>query len=109
MQRFQLCCMFLAMKKEDILAALTRNVDRLRELGIAHAAVFGSVARGEQTSESDVDILVELRPATRTVFDLVDIEQQVAELLPTPVHVAIADQLKPALRKRVLSDAVFAF
>ena len=74
-----------------------------------HAAVFGSFARGTSEVDSDIDVLVDLAPARRTVFDLVGIEQAVAEILPGKVHVAIFDQLKPALRASVMADAAFAF
>jgi hypothetical protein len=43
-----------------VLATLRREESDLRRRGILHAGVFGSVARGEDTSSSDIDILVEV-------------------------------------------------
>jgi hypothetical protein len=53
---------------EQVVGILRSNADVLRARGILHAAVFGSVARGEARPESDIDILVEreaLRPLVR--------------------------------------------
>ena len=97
------------MSKIEVLAILTKHHEWLRSLGVNHAAVFGSVAMGENRPDSDVDILVELTPARRTVFDFVAIENAVADLIAGEVHVAIEDQLKPALRSSVLGNAVYAF
>lgn len=47
---------------EDVLNVLRTHEADLRQQGIAHAAVFGSVARQEATPTSDVDILVDLDP-----------------------------------------------
>ena len=97
------------MSKDEVLVILKKHSDWLRTLGVNHAAVFGSVATGENRAGSDVDILVELTPARRTVFDLVGIENAVSDLISGDVHVAIDDQLKPALRSSVLANAVYAF
>ena len=97
------------MSKIEVLAILTKHREWLRTLGVNHAAVFGSVATGQNRADSDVDILVELIPARRTVFDLAGIENAVTDLIAGDVHVAIEDQLKPALRSSVLASAVYAF
>ncbi len=45
---------------DGVLTALRSHESELRRFGVSHAAVFGSVARGEATEASDVDVLVEL-------------------------------------------------
>ncbi len=45
-----------------IVATLQAHAEDLRRRGIAHAALFGSTARGQDRPESDIDILVELAP-----------------------------------------------
>jgi uncharacterized protein len=50
------------MNKQDVLDTLRRNEEALRARGIVHAALFGSVARGEADAASDVDIMIELDP-----------------------------------------------
>ena len=54
------------------MAILRKSERALRERGVLHAALFGSMARGENHSGSDVDIMVEIDPDARiTVFDYV--------------------------------------
>ena len=48
------------MNKQLAISILQQHADALRARGIQHAALFGSVARGEASLESDLDILIEL-------------------------------------------------
>jgi predicted nucleotidyltransferase len=58
------------MNREEIIARLRENAATLRQRGVAHAALFGSRARGDQRPESDTDIMIEFDPTARiTVFD----------------------------------------
>jgi predicted nucleotidyltransferase len=67
--------------------------------------VFGSLARGEDVSASDVDLLVELEPS-RTLLDLAAFRREAEEILGTPVDVATADMLKERIRTEVETEAV---
>lgn len=66
---------------------------------------FGSVARGDATAESDVDLLVDLKPS-RTLLDLVAFRREAGEILDLPVDVATTDMLKERIRDEVLSEAL---
>ena len=57
-------------------------------------AVFGSVVRGEDNERSDIDFLVEFLPGS-SLFDLLHIEDELAELLGCPVDVVSTGGLKP--------------
>ncbi len=71
---------------------------------IARLRIFGSVARGTDTPESDVDLLVEFtRP--KSLLDLVGIEQEFEGLLGRKVDLLTPSALSPYLRERVLSEA----
>jgi predicted nucleotidyltransferase/DNA-binding XRE family transcriptional regulator len=78
-------------------AADRHGVDRLR--------AFGSLARGEATADSDVDLLVALKPG-RTLLDLAAFRREAGEILDLPVDVATADMLKDRIRDEVLSEAL---
>jgi predicted nucleotidyltransferase len=79
-----------------------------RRIVLAHRAlnphVFGSVARGEDTDGSDLDLLVDTLDTT-SLFDLAAIELELEAFLGCPVHVMTNGALKGALRERVLADA----
>jgi predicted nucleotidyltransferase len=47
------------MNRQEAIAILVRHRDALRVCGVRHAALFGSVARGEARADSDLDIMVE--------------------------------------------------
>ena len=83
--------------------------DAIRRIATAHGAynirVFGSVARGEATPQSDLDLLIDVGSTTSAWFPaglLLDLE----ELLGCHVDVVTERALHPDLRDRVLRDAV---
>ena len=67
--------------------------------------VFGSVARGQGTESSDVDLLVKTGPGC-SLFDLGGLLEDLQELLGCRVDLVTEDGLKPRLRARVLREAV---
>ena len=97
------------LKREDIIARLQENEAALRARGVAHAALFGSRARGDQGPESDTDIMIEFDPAARiTVFDYAGLKRDLAALLDGPVDVVNRDGLKPHVSPATV-DAIYAF
>jgi uncharacterized protein len=98
------------MNAEQVLATLRRSESVLRARGVAHAALFGSTARGENRADSDIDILVEFDPGAHvTVFDYVGVKDYLASLFTQPVDVIDRDALKPHLRRPSAQDALYAF
>ena len=98
------------MNADDAIATLRHHESALRALGVAHAAVFGSVARGSNRSDSDLDILVEFEPgAEGTIYDYIRFKEYVAALFEGPVDVIDRAALKPHLRAPASRDAVYAF
>jgi predicted nucleotidyltransferase len=89
------------------------RVARLRSAILAAAAssgardvrLFGSVARGEEGDESDVDVVVTLEPG-RSLFDLVRLEAQLERLLGRRVDVVTEAGLREPVRSTVLREAV---
>ena len=67
--------------------------------------MFGSVARGDDTAASDIDILVDLDDGA-SLLDLIGLERALSELLGAEVDVVPAHALKPPLRRRVLEEAI---
>jgi predicted nucleotidyltransferase len=92
------------------IATLRRYESALRARGIRHAAVFGSVARGENRPDSDLDILVEFEPqADGSIYEYMRLKDYVASLFEGPVDVIDRNALKPHLRAPSARDAVYAF
>ena len=90
---------------------LGRRLRQLRKKVLAAAARHGAtnvrifVARGEDTPESDIDILVDLSPRTSLV-SLGELEREIAEILGVPVDIVPADSLRPGVRLETDRDAI---
>ena len=98
------------MNRQEIIARLRENEAALRARGVAHAAVFGSRARGDNRLDSDTDIMVELDPDARlTLFDYAGLKEDIANLFEGPVDVVNRDSLKPYVRPAAISGAIYAF
>lgn len=76
-----------------------------RRHGARNVRVFGSVARGEERPESDIDLLVDL-DADRTLLDLAALTSDLRSLLGVDVDVATLDLLKPRVREQAVRDNV---
>ena len=87
----------LAARRGDLLALLERE-------GIVDVRVFGSVARGTDHAESDLDLLVEF-PGT-SLLDVVRLEREVSELLGIPVDLVSIGALEGRFGERVRREMV---
>jgi len=72
--------------------------------GIRNVRLFGSVARGESTAQSDVDVLVDFEPG-RSLLDQVGFEQDLEALLGCNVDVVAEGGISPYLEARILREA----
>ena len=98
------------MTREDIIACLRENEAELRARGVAHPALFGSRARGEDRTDSDTDIMIEIDPAARIgVYEYVGLKESIAGLFDGPVDVVNREGLKPYVRPSGTADAIYAF
>lgn len=88
---------------------LDESADELKSalgaLGARSIRVFGSVARGDATDSSDIDLLVDLDEGV-SLIDLARIQLEAERILRTGVDVVPADSLKPAVRAQALADAI---
>ena len=95
---------------EKALAILRANEPSLRAKGVLHAAIFGSLARGEAQQESDVDVMVDLDPDRRlSLFDFARIQHDLEDLLQVKVDLAQAKALRRFIKEQAMSEKVDAF
>ena len=98
------------MNREEIIARLQENEAALRKRGVAHAALFGSRARGDQDPRSDTDIMIEFEATARiTVFDYANLKDFISGLFEGRVDVVNRDGLKPYVKPAATADAIYAF
>jgi hypothetical protein len=93
-------------KPSQALAAHRADIRRVVESHRAvNARVFGSVVHGDDTEDSDLDILIDPTPDT-TLFDIGAIRHELLQLLGVPVDVLTPEALPEKFRAAVLAEAV---
>src|SRR3990172_4190535 len=94
------------MKQDALLQTLKqKNVELTKKFGVKSLLLFGSVARNEATTASDVDLLVEFnRPVC--YFGLFALQDYLEKLLGCPVDLGTPDSLKPYIRERVMGELI---
>ncbi len=89
---------------------LREHEAELRKRGVRHAALFGSLARGEARPDSDIDVMLDLDPdAGISVFDYVGLVEYLQGLFGGPVDVSNRETLKPHVRPTAERDSINAF
>lgn len=96
------------MRKQEILDKLSAHRVELQSRGVKSLALFGSAARDEAVESSDVDLLVEFDRPTG-LLGLISLKHTLEKMLQTDkVDLLTPDGLHPALRQRILEEAVDA-
>jgi uncharacterized protein len=94
--------------KERILALVADVRPSLRALGVKRLGLFGSFVRGEQSSESDVDLLVEFQPGQKTFDHFMQLAFMLEELFQRPVELITPESLSPYLLPHVMDEVQYA-
>ena len=77
----------------------------LKSHGVARSAIFGSFARGEETVESDVDLLIEFK-GKKNLLDLVDLKMALKEALHKEVDLVTYRSISPLLKEKINKEAI---
>ena len=108
-RRFCLDRIFVVISIMKPSKALELNRDAIRAIVLryptANPRIFGSVAQGCDTDESDLDILVDALPGA-TLFDLGGLYEELVKLLGVPVDLRTPFDISPKFREKILSEAV---
>jgi len=98
------------MTKDQVIAKLREHEPELKAAGIVHLAIFGSVARGDNSTESDVDLLADFdKKKHHTLLTMGRLEIRLADLLGTRVDLSSPEWLRESIRSQVLREAIDAF
>lgn len=88
------------MEKEDVKSYI---ISVLRKHGVTKASLFGSYVREEQTTDSDIDILVELEE-DKSLLDLIRLEMELSQVLKRKVDVLTYGSLNSLIKDTILSE-----
>jgi predicted nucleotidyltransferase len=98
------------MDTERILAILRSHAPELQAAGLAHLRLFGSVARGEATSQSDIDLMADFAPDARiSLLTFSGFKVRLGDILGTEVDLSCTAWMKEPVRVRALREAVSVF
>jgi len=95
--------------QSDILKYLKQHkTDLLTQYSLSKIGIFGSFARGEQTADSDIDLIVEFQAGTDNLFQ---IKQALKKLMENQFHKEVdicrEKYIKPYYKNQILKDAIF--
>jgi len=90
--------------KDAIVQRIQGARERLALLGVRSVGLFGSFVRGEQTSSSDVDMLVEFMPQKHTFDNFMEVTFFLEELLGRKVEVVTPEALSPYIGPHILRE-----
>ncbi|MDP9847887.1 nucleotidyltransferase family protein [Streptosporangium lutulentum] len=89
----------------DFTSVYTQLAGLCEKYGIAELDVFGSVARGEDDAESDIDLLYVLKPGNNIGIEFFGFQEELEDLLGRKVDVVSKEGLHWVIRDQVLKDA----
>lgn len=98
------------MDRDQVIATLRAHEQELKSSGIMRLSLFGSVARGDASTQSDIDLMGDFDRGLRlTLFDMAGLELRLGEILNAPVDLSDGRMLKEQVRARAEREAVLAF
>jgi predicted nucleotidyltransferase len=98
------------MDKDGVVQTLRAHELELRAAGIVHLRLFGSVARGEASPYSDVDLMVDLDGSRKfSLLDMSSLENRLSDILQVNVDLALSKSMKEPMRRSAEREAVLAF
>ncbi len=97
------------MASNDVILELRKRADEIRALGATALYLFGSVARGEATADSDVDVFIDYDPERFSFVELVRLQERITEVLGQPADLTTREGLHPLLRPTIEAEAIKVF
>jgi len=98
------------MDRNRILAILRSHAPELQAAGLAHLRLFGSVARGDATPQSDIDLMADFAPdAGISLLSFSGFQVRLSDLLGEEVDLSCTDWMKEHVRDRAIREAVSVF
>lgn len=80
----------------------------LKEKGVIKASIFGSIARGDNTEDSDIDLILQLG-SEKNLFDLAEIKVELEEKFRRKVDVLTYNSINPHIKKQILKEQEVLF
>jgi len=100
----------MAMDRQQIIETLRSYQRELQAAGIVHLRIFGSVARGESSSASDIDLLADFDQSKRlTLVTIGSLQSLLTRILGVNVDLSSSEWLREPVRSKANHEAILAF
>jgi predicted nucleotidyltransferase len=93
--------------KDDILNAIREKVGQFHTLGVKRLGLFGSFVRGEPSTKSDVDILVEFEKGQKTFDHFMQLSFMLEEIFQRRVEIVTPESLSPHIGPHILREVEY--
>lgn len=93
---------------EEILTKIEENKKAIKKYGVKKIGLFGSYVEGEQSRESDIDILVEFEKGEKTFDNYMELKFFLEDLFNCKVDLVVEGTIKPRLKPYILESVKYA-
>ncbi len=97
----------LVENKEQIFQRMTDNRETLGRLGVYRFGLFGSFVKNQQTTESDVDMLIEFKPGRKSFDSFMSLAFLLEDILGRKVDLVTRESLSPYIGPKILAEVEY--
>lgn len=97
----------LVANKEEIFQRVRDNAEVIQGFGVRRFGLFGSFVRGQQTAESDVDVLVEFCPGKKTFRTFMGLAFYLEDIFDRKVDLLTTESLSPYIGPKILAEVEY--
>ena len=94
-------------KKSEILDLLRSNINVIKNFGVRRIGIFGSVVKGETTTESDIDILIEFEEGNEKYSNLLNLYFFLRDLLGRKIDLVTSNGISPYIAPYILKEVEY--
>jgi len=96
-----------SLNKEEIFKLLKQHREELKNFNVDKIGLFGSVLRGDNTKESDIDFIVEFEEGKKTYDNFIELAFLLERLLQNKIELLTIDAISPYMKPKILKEAYF--
>ena len=93
--------------KQNILLTIQQNQNQIKAFGVKKLGLFGSFVRNEQSTDSDIDILVEFEPGQKTFDNFMQLAFLLEDLLERSVELVTPESLSPYIQPHIVQEVEY--
>ncbi len=92
---------------KTILQKIQKNATKIKKFGVKKIGLFGSFINNNQTSDSDIDLLVEFKKGQKSFDNYMDLKFFLEEIFNHQVDLVITEAIKPDLKSYILGNTQY--